>query len=246
LGNSSCYLNSTPPSYDNWGHLSNIHNWFWISTFRYTGNRLSIYCNWLHHLKIIWNVANSVKYFLKSNSITGNRLQEIGNRLPESKYSGNLEKFEKTLFVKQNCVMFGFWEIIFNTSLVNSSSLESWFFLMSFLESWNQLLLNLESSWCLFLNLEINLDLELVDSILTSFFWAFCHHQNYLIHTWFIIMKLASTIWMMHCWSIVNFTKDIGLNQFRLKQHGPSHLVKVNLEITHGHQQFSIFFCKLA
>ena len=66
--------------------------------------------------------------------------------------------------------------------ILNSSFLESWFFLMSFLESWNQLLLNLESSWFLLMNLEINLDLELVDSILKSFFWAFCHHQNYLIH----------------------------------------------------------------
>ena len=38
------------------------------------------------------------------------------------------------------------------------------------------------------------------------------------------------------------FHKDIGLNQFRLKQHGPSHLVKVKIEITHGRQQSSIFF----
>jgi len=40
------------------------------------------------------------------------------------------------------------------------------------------------------------------------------------------------------------FMQGIGLNQFRfsLKQHGPSHLVKVKLEITHGRQQSSIFF----
>jgi len=65
--------------------------------FRYTSNRLPIYCNRLHHLKIIWNVANSVKTFLKSNFITSNRLQETGNRLPESKYCSNLENFEKTI-----------------------------------------------------------------------------------------------------------------------------------------------------
>ena len=51
-------------------------------------------------------------------------------------------------------------------------------------------------------------------------------------------------MWMMHCWSIANFTQDIGLNQFRfsLKQHGPSHIVKVSLEIKHRRQQSIIFF----
>jgi len=122
---------------------------------------------------------------LKSNFITGNRLQETGNRLLESKYSGNLENFEKTL-VKQNCAMFGFWKNPFQY-------FPREVFLISSLESWNQLLLNLEFSWFPLMNLEINLDLKLVDSILKSFFWAFCHHQNYLIHTWIIIMKLAST-----------------------------------------------------
>ena len=42
-------------------------------------------------------IAIVKKKLLKSNFITGNRLQETGNRLPESKYSGNLENFEKTL-----------------------------------------------------------------------------------------------------------------------------------------------------
>ena len=46
-------------------------------------------------LKNIWNVENLVKSFLKSNSITGNRLQEAGNRLLESKYSSNLEYLRK-------------------------------------------------------------------------------------------------------------------------------------------------------
>jgi len=45
---------------------------------------------------------------LKSNFATGNRLQEIGNRLSESKNSGNLENFEKNSFEKQNCAMFAF------------------------------------------------------------------------------------------------------------------------------------------
>jgi len=39
---------------------------------------------------------------------------------------------------------------------------------------------------------------------------------------------------MMHGWSIANFRQDTGSNKFRfsLKQHGPSHLVKVKLEKT--------------
>jgi len=45
---------------------------------------------------------------LKTNFATGNRLQETGNRLPESKNSGNLENFVKTSFEKQNCAMFVF------------------------------------------------------------------------------------------------------------------------------------------
>ena len=100
--------------------------------------------------------------------------------------------------------MFGFWKILFNTSLVRSS-------------------------WFLLLNLEINLDLELVDSILKSFFWAFCHHQNFLIHTWIIIMKLASTVdtsihdhwfvcvlvWLWHCWCVI-FTRPFFLIMLHL------------------------------
>ena len=118
---------------------------------------------------------------LKSNFITG-------NWLPESKYSGNLENFEKTL-LKNKIVL---CLVFFKKNPFQYFPCEV--FLIFSLESWNQLLLNLEFSWFLLMNLEINLDLELVDSILKSFFWAFYHHQNYLIHTWFIIMKLASTI----------------------------------------------------
>ena len=58
-------------------------------------------------------------------------------------------------------------------------SLESWNLI---LESWNQISLD---SW------------SVLDSILISFSWAFCHHlcyhQNSLNQSWFIIMKLAST-----------------------------------------------------
>jgi len=45
---------------------------------------------------------------LKSNFATGNRLQETGNLLPESKKFGNLENFEKNSFEKQNFAMFVF------------------------------------------------------------------------------------------------------------------------------------------
>ena len=76
--------------------------------FKHTGYRLPISCNRLHHFEINWNVVNSFESFLKTNFATGNRLQETGNRLPESKNSGNLENFEKISFEKQNCAMFVF------------------------------------------------------------------------------------------------------------------------------------------
>ena len=67
----------------------------------------------------------------------------------------------------------------------------SWFLI---LDSWN---LNLETR---FLNREIKFPLDsrsVLDSILNSFSWAFCHHlcyhQNSLNQSWFNIMKLAST-----------------------------------------------------
>ena len=65
------------------------------------------------------------------------------------------------------------------------SSLYSWIF-----ESWILILIILES-WIFLMNLEINLDLELNLEIIL---WAFCHHQNFLNQSWFIIMKFASTI----------------------------------------------------
>jgi len=68
-------------------------------------------------LKNILERCKSVKNILKSNLVTGNRLHETGNQLPESKYSGNLEKILENSFVKQNCAMFGFLK---NTSLVKS------------------------------------------------------------------------------------------------------------------------------
>ena len=61
--------------------------------------------------------CKSVKNILKSNLVIGNRLHETGNRLPESKYSGNLEIFLENSFVKQNYAMFGFLK---NTSPVKS------------------------------------------------------------------------------------------------------------------------------
>ena len=84
---------------------------------------------------------------MKSNSITGNWLQETGNQLPESKYSSNLEKFEKTFLVKQNYAMFGFWKIFFNTSLVKSWLVASCFLLLNieFIFSWILILLDVFS-----------------------------------------------------------------------------------------------------
>ena len=118
---------------------------------------------------------------MKSNFATGNRLQVIGNRLPESKNFGNLEKFEKKTLLKNKTALCLFFEKSFQyfpCEVFLISSLESWIHLLLNLEI--KLLLNLESSWFLLMKLEINLDLELVDSILKSFSWAFCHHQNYL------------------------------------------------------------------
>ena len=120
---------------------------------------------------------------MKSNFITGNRLQETANQLLESKYSSNLENFEKNSFVKQNCAMFGFWKILFNSSLVKSSSLESWI----------HLLLNLDSSSCLF----FNLDLELVDSILTSFFWACFYNDHSKPGLWSVVLPPPSTMLLL-------------------------------------------------
>jgi len=64
---------------------------------------------------------------LKSNFATSNRLQEIGNRLPESKNSGNLENFEKNSFEKQNCAMLFFEKYFqyFPCEVFLISSLES-------------------------------------------------------------------------------------------------------------------------
>ena len=78
--------------------------------------------------------------------------------------------------------MFGFWKIFFNTSLVKSWLVASWF-----------LLLNLDSSWCLLMNLEINLDLELVDSILKLFFGLFV-----IIKTTWFILDSSSWSFLLH------------------------------------------------
>ena len=82
----------------------------------------------------------------------------------------------------------------------------SWFLLLN-LEI--KLLLNLESSW-------FNLDLELVDSILKSFSWAFCHHfcyhQNYL-------NQLDSSSWSLLL--LFQFTR---LSQPTLRREGDAGL----------------------
>ena len=119
---------------------------------------------------------------MKSNFATGNRLQETGNRLPESKNSGNLENFVKIL-LKNKTVLCLFFEKSFQYFPCEV-------FLISSLETWIHLFLNLEikflfDSWIV------------LDSILKSFSWDFCHHlcyhQNNLNQSGFNIMKLAST-----------------------------------------------------
>jgi len=155
-----------------------LHNWFWISTFRYTGNRLPIYCNRLHHLKNNWNVRNSVKSFW-NKTVTG-------NRLTESKNSSNLENFEKKSFEKKNYAMFVFLRNLFNTSLVKSS----WFLLLNleFIFSW---ILKSNFSWSCWLNLEIILTQSW--SHYLGFLSSSSSSSKLLESTWFIIMKLAST-----------------------------------------------------
>jgi len=78
------------------------------------------------------------------------------------------------------------------------SFLYSWIFNLIILDSW---FLKLES-WNLILESWIQISLDswsVLDSILNSFSWAFCHHlcyhQNSLNQFWFIIMKFASTWW---------------------------------------------------
>ena len=86
---------------------------------------------------------------------------------------------------------------IFLVRISIESFLDSWIFNLIILDSW---FLKLES-WNLILESwnQISLDSwSVLDSILNSFSWAFCHHlcyhQNSLNQSWFIIMKLASTI----------------------------------------------------
>ena len=71
------------------------------------------------------------------------------------------------------------------------SSLDSWIF-----ESWILILIILES-WIFLMKLSLDSWIVL-DSILKSFSWAFCHHlcyhQNTLNQSWFIIMKQWSLL----------------------------------------------------
>ena len=124
---------------------------------------------------------------MKSNFIAGNRLQEIGNRLPESKNSGKLENFEKKTLLKNKTVLCFFLKNLFNTSLVKSS----WFLLLNleFIFSWI-----LKSNFTWFLNLldffTWNLKLILILNLLTQS-WnhslAFLSSSKLLESTWFII-----------------------------------------------------------
>jgi len=95
---------------------------------------------------------------LKSNFATGNRLQETGNRLPESKNFGNLENFVKTL-LKNKIVLCLFFEKSFQYFPCKV-------FLISSLGTWIHLFLNLEIKLLLILEF-------VIDLILKSFFGLF-------------------------------------------------------------------------
>ena len=55
--------------------------------FKGTGNRLPKHCNRLKVFEINWNVLNSIQKLFQIHFATGNRLQQYGNRLSESKNS---------------------------------------------------------------------------------------------------------------------------------------------------------------
>jgi len=130
-----------------------LHNWIWILTFWFTCNRLLIYCNRLHYLKIILERYKSFKNILKTKLVTGNRLQK-------SNHSGNLENLRK-FFCKTKLCYLVFEKKYFNTYPIWSLDL----LLLDFF-SW---ILNLGlDSWCLILKSWIN-------------YLGFWHHQNCLV-----------------------------------------------------------------
>ena len=155
-----------------------LHIWIWISTFKGTGNLLPKHCNRLQLFEINWNVVNSIWKLFQNNFATGNRLQQSGNRLPESKNSLVNMFFRKTM-----CYSI-FEKNLFILILIKPSldswilSLESWSW---FLRSWT---LNLEfflililNSWIVLDSLELFFDWSLIHlSCSLIDLWAFCHH----------------------------------------------------------------------
>ena len=156
-----------------------LHIWIWISTFKGTGNRLPKHCNRLQLFEINWTFVNSIGKLFQNNFATGNRLQQSGNRLPESK----------------NSLVIMFWEKSMCYSVFEKTFLYlSWLSLLLILESWSWFLeawtLNLDSwnqisSWtlkCSWFNLEHILWFLRSSSLLSWSvldFWAFCHHLCY-------------------------------------------------------------------
>ena len=162
-----------------------LHNWFWISMFRCTGNRLPISCNQLHHFEINWNVANSVENFWNLTLPLVINYRKLVIDYQRVKTLVTLKILRKTL-LKNKTVLCLFFEKSFQyfpCEVFLISSLESWIHLLLNLEI--KLLLILESSWFLLMKLEIKLDLELVDSILKSFFGLFV-----------IIFVIIKTTWI--------------------------------------------------
>jgi len=164
-----------------------LHFWIWISTFKGTDNRLPKHCNRLQLFENNWNVVNSIWKLYQNNFATGNRLQQFGNRLLESKNS--LVKG----FVKKSCAIQSF-EKLFNTYLdwVFSSflnlDLDSWDF-----EPWILILDFLLESWIFLDSLELFFDwsLSFLSSPLSSsFVIIIVIIKTSLNHSWFT-MKLC-------------------------------------------------------
>ena len=142
---------------------------------------------------------------MKSNFATGNRLQEIGNRLPESKNSGNLENFEKNSFEKQNCAMFVFWKISSILPLRSLLDFFSWILKSNF--SWFLNLLDF-FSW----NLKLILNLNLLTQP-----W------NHSLGIFVIIFVIIKTPWInLDSSSWINevcfYTDNSAKNLFRFRQ----------------------------
>jgi len=153
--------------------------------FRYTGNRLPIYCNRLHLLKNNWNVANSVKSFWNQTLSLVIDYRKLVIDYQRVKTLVTWKILRKTL-LKNKTVLCLFLKDLFNTSLVKSS----WFLLMNleFIFSW---ILKSNFSWILNLLdfFSWNLKLILILNLLTQ-------SWNHSLEFFVIIFVIIKTIWI--------------------------------------------------